>query len=446
MTAPSALLKDLLHLEHKLASRYPEWLNTIRNAAFSSISERGFPTFKDEDWRYTRMASILSVPFQPAPSGMDHLFSCDAIDKLAGNFSGIRLVFINGHFIPGLSSQGSLKDGVRVESLGTILSQGANEHDLTRLFAGHVALAEPSHAFTSLNLALTEDGAFISIPPNTIIEEPISLVFLSDTGTTPLISNPRTVILAGANSSATVIEVYTGVLDNLYFTNAVTDIVLEEGANIDHYKVQNETSKAFHIALLNVHQERGSHFSSHLTALGAAIGRVEVRVALKAENAEATLNGLYLPDSGQYLDNPILVEHRAPRCSSRQLYKGVVNGTGRGGFYGRIIVQPNAMKTDASQSNKNLLLSESAQVDTRPRLEILADDVKCAHGATVGKLNDEALFYLRSRGIPIASARGLLIYAFVSEMVNLVRVKPLRSYLEELISGRLSANHLEGVV
>ncbi len=443
---PPLFTQELSHLEHKLDSRYPAWLNTLRHTAFSSVLERGFPTYKDEDWRYTRIASILAVPFKPAQSGMDHFFSCDAIDKLAGRFGETRLVFVNGHFVPALSSQGLLKGGttlgghvapakgVRVESLGAVLSQNeaSQEPNLSRLFL------ESAHAFTALNLALTEDGAFITIPPNTTIEEPISLVFLSDTGATPFVSNPRTVILAGANSRATVIETYTGVLDNLYFTNAVTDILLEEGAKMDHYKVQNETRKSFHVALLNVRQERGSKFSSHLSALGAAIGRHEVRVALNAEEAETTLNGLYLPESGQYLDNPILVEHRAPRCISRQRYKGVIDGDGRGGFYGRIIVQPNAMKTDASQSNKNLLLSESAQVDTRPRLEILADDVKCAHGATVGQLDDEALFYLRSRGISLDNARGLLTYEFVSEMLNRVAVKPLQSYLTELILSRFS--------
>jgi len=424
-------------LEHKLDSRYPDWLNKLRHTAFSSVLDKGFPTYKDEDWRYTRVASILAIPFKPAQSGMDHLFSCDAIDKLAGRFGETRLVFVNGHFVSELSSQGPLKDGVRVESLGAVLSQGGP--NLSHLFAGDAPLhEEESHVFTALNLALTEDGAFITIPPNTTVSDPISLVFLSDTGATPFVSNPRTIILAGANSRATVIEVYTGILDNLYFTNAVTDILLEDGAQVEHYKVQNEAHKSFHVALLNVRQGRGSKFSSHLTALGGAIGRHEMRVALTEEGAEATLNGLYLPESGQYLDNPILVEHRAPRCTSRQLYKGVIDGDGRGGFYGRIIVQQNAMKSDASQSNKNLLLSESAQVDTRPRLEILADDVKCVHGATVGQLDDEALFYLRSRGIPLENARGLLTYAFVSEMLNLIRVKPLQSYLTELVLSRFS--------
>jgi Fe-S cluster assembly protein SufD len=429
--------EEIANLEHKLDSRYPAWLNTLRHTAFASLLERGFPTVKDEDWRYTRVASILATPFKPAKSSMDHLFSCDAIDKLAGDFGGIRLVFVNGHFMPTLSSSGQFKEGIQIESLATILSQGQHEATLSRLF-NHF-----SNAFTALNLALTEDGAFIFIPPNTIIEEPIAVVFLSDASITPFVSNPRSVIIAGAGSRATVIEVYTGILDNLYFTNAVTDILLEEGAKIDHYKVQNETHKAFHIALLNLHQERGSQFSSHLTALGATIGRHEVRVSLNAEGAETNLNGLYLAESGQYLDNPVLVLHHAPRCTSRQLYKGVIDGDGRGGFYGRIVVAQDAMKTDAVQANKVLLLSDLAQADTRPRLEIFADDVKCAHGATVGQLDDASLFYLRSRGIPLDNARSLLTYAFVSEMLSLVRVKPLQAYLTELTLSRFAGRALE---
>jgi Fe-S cluster assembly protein SufD len=320
--------EELSHLEHKLDSRYPAWFNTLRHTAFSSVLERGFPISKDEDWRYTRIAPILSTPFKPAQS-VDHCLSNDAIDNLAGHFGGVRLVFVNGHFVSTLSSLGPLKgvphparaprpagaachpNGVRVESLGAILSS-CQESDLSRLLQGPLSLSESAHAFTALNLALTEDGAFIYIPPNTTIEEPISLVFLSDVGATPFISNPRSVILAGENSRATVIEVYTGTLDHLYFTNAVTDIILEEGAQIEHYKVQNESQKSFHVALLNLQQGRGSQFLGHLTAFGAAIGRHEVKVRLTAKDAETTLNGLYLPDSGQYLDNPTLIEHRAP--------------------------------------------------------------------------------------------------------------------------------------
>ena len=440
--SPTLLMEALAPLEHKLDSRYPAWLNDLRHAAFSFVLDRGFPTFKDEDWRYTRIAPLLSIPFKPAQPGIDHCLSIDAIDQLAGNFggpataNGARLVFINGHFVPTLSSHERLKDGVRVESFGAILSKSPQDPTLSRLLS--MDIPGDGHAFTALNLALTEDGAFIYIPPNTTVEEPISLVFLSDAGATPFVSHPRSVVFAGANSRATIIEVYTGILDHLYFTNAVTEMILEEGARIDHYKVQNETRKSFHIGLLNVRQGQGSHFLSHLTALGATIGRHEVRVALQAKEAQATLNGLYLPDSGQYLDNPTLIKHQASSCASHQLYKGVIDGEGRGGFYGRVVVAQDAMKTDARQSNKVLLLSESAQADTRPRLEIFADDVKCAHGATVGQLDDEALFYLRSRGIPLQNARGLLTHAFISEMLNLVRVKPLQSYLTALVLSRFS--------
>jgi Fe-S cluster assembly protein SufD len=244
-------------------------------------------------------------------------------------------------------------------------------------------------------------------------------------------------VLAGARSRATIVEMHTSILDNLYFTNTVSDVILGDSADVEYYKVQNEGKKGFHLSLLNVRQGRGSHFSGHLTALGAAIGRHEVRVELPEEGAEVSLNGLYLPNKSQYMDQPIFVRHIAPRCTSRQLYKGVIGDAGRGGFYGKVYVAPNAVKTDASQSNKNLLLSESAQAETRPRLEILADDVKCSHGATVGKLDDEALFYLRSRGIGLNEARSLLTYGFVSEMINRVRLLPLKNYLSEIILSRV---------
>jgi Fe-S cluster assembly protein SufD len=292
---------------------------------------------------------------------------------------------------------------------------------------------ESSHSFASLNNALTEDGALIQISEGTTVLEPITVLFLSDCGMAPMLSHPKLVVLAGAKSRATVVEMHTGILDNPYFTNAVSNVILKEGAEVAYYKVQNECRKGFHFSLLNVRQDRESKFSGHLTALGAAIGRHEVVALLDREGAEVSLNGLYLPGRGQYMDHPIFIRHIAPQCTSRQLYKGVLGDEGRGGFYGKIYVAPNAVKTDAHQSNKNLLLSESAQVETRPRLEILADDVKCSHGASVGQLDSESLFYLRSRGIRLDAARSLLTYGFVSEMLNKVHLVPLRNYLSEMV-------------
>ena len=431
--AANAFPQAISRLQAKPNGHHPGWLKELRRSAFQWVSQQGFPSAKDEAWKYTRVAPILEVPFEPAEPGTSRRLSAAAIDQLAGDFGGPRLVFVNGYFAAELSSLKKLPNGVQVKSLASVLAEEgeALEPILSRPFR------EQPHAFTALNAALAEDGAFIRIPANTTIEEPIHLVFISDTGATPHVSHPRSLVMAGAGSRATIIETHAGILGDVYLSNAVTEVVLDEGATVEHYKLQNETETAFHVALLSVRQGRGSRFSTHSVALGSSIARHEVKVALEAPGAEVVLNGLYMPRGEQHLDNPTTIEHAAPQCTSRELYKGVVDGHGRGVFDGRIVVRPGAMKTDASQTNKNLLLSESAQVDTRPRLEIFADDVKCAHGAAVGQLDQDAVFYLRSRGIPEDAARGLLTYAFANEMLGLIRVEPLRLHVERLVAWRL---------
>ena len=427
----------------------PAWLEGLRSAAFQRVSERGFPTARDDAWKYTRVAPIVEFSVEataraaqraaeetaalPSATALRQRLSFGAIDELAGDLGGTRLVFVNGHLAPDLSSLKTLPKGVRVRSLAAALIDEGDSLEalLSRPFR------EQTHAFTALNAACAEDGAFIQIPANIAVEEPIHLVFLSDTGATPLVSHPRSFVMAGAGSRSTIVETYVGVLGELYFTNAVTEVVLGDCAVVDHYKVQNEKSAAFHVALLDVRQGRASRFTAHSVALGASIARHEVNVRLQAPGAELSLHGLYMPRNHQHLDNPTTVEHDAPQCTSRQLYKGVVDGHGRGVFDGRIVVCPGAVKTDASQRNKNLLLSTSAEADTRPRLEILADDVKCVHGATVGQINEDVVFYLRSRGIPDQAARDTLTYAFVGEMLELISVGPLRSHVEKLVGSRL---------
>jgi Fe-S cluster assembly protein SufD len=273
-------------------------------------------------------------------------------DRLAGDLGGTRLVFVNGHYAPALSSLKELPRGAKVRSLAYVLLEEGESLELLlwRLFR------EQPQAFTALNAALAEDGAFVRIPANTTIKEPIHLVFVSDTGARPLVSHPRSVVLAGAGSRATIVETHVGIPGGVYFTNAVTEVVLEEGAAVEHYKVQNEAETAFHVAFLGVQQGRASRFSAHSVALGASLARHEARVRLEAPGAETVLNGLYMARGKQHLDNPTTIEHSAPQCTSRELYKGVVDERGRGVFDGRIVVHPGAMKTDASQTNKNLLL------------------------------------------------------------------------------------------
>jgi Fe-S cluster assembly protein SufD len=423
-------------LEPEASHEDPEWLTGVRRSASDWVHAHGFPTRKDEDWRYTRLEPILEVPFERASPRLSYERALIAIDGLSADLGGVRLIFVNGHFAPELSRVAELPDGATVTNLASMLAEG--DERLEPIFSR--TFAPFHHAFAALNTALTGDGAFVSLAANTVIEAPIELVFFSETNGAPLVSNPRSIVLAGPGSQATVVETHTGLPGEIYCTNAVTEVVLDPGAVVEHYKIQDEADSAFHLALLDVRQDRESHFSSHVFALGSHIARHEVRVYLEGEGAEVRLDGLYLPRGDQLHDNPVLVEHAAPRGTSRQLYKGVVDEHGHGVFNGHIVVRTGAPGTDARQTNKNLLLSDDAEVDTRPRLEILTDDVKCAHGAAVGRLDEEALFYLRSRGVPEQAARAILTYAFAREMVDLIPIEGLRSRVENLVADRLATS------
>ena len=435
-TSPRGLA-GLAVLEPTLDGQQLQWVTGMRRAAIEWVDKHGFPTLKDEDWKYTRIKTLLAVPFEASTSA-SWLPSSSEIDELAGDLGGTRLVFVNGHLVPQLSSLTSLPGATRVTSFASALVEHATllEPILANLLPQH------RHAFTALNTALGVDGAFIQIPPDTSIPAPIHLVFLSDPGALPIVSSPRSVVLAGARSRATIVETHVGI-SGVYLTNAVTEVILEDGARVEHFKIQDEADTAFHFGALHVRPGRDSSFSTHGFALGAAIARHEVWVRLESEGADVSLNGLYLPTGNQHHDNPTLIEHVAPHCTSCQLYKGILGGHGRGVFNGRVVVGHEALDTDASQTNKNLLLSDSAEVDTRPRLEILTDDVRCTHGAAVGQLDEDAVFYLRARGVPHLEARGLLTYAFAREMLELIQVKSLRSHVESKVAARLRTVHAE---
>jgi Fe-S cluster assembly protein SufD len=434
-TAATATVAELLsRLGFAPCGPSPAWLTPARQASVEWSTARGFPTLKDEDWKYTRLGPLLDVPFERAGTGAAHRVSPAVIDALSIDVASTRLVFVNGLFAPELSALTELPEGVTVTNLASVLAEGGA--GLEPFFSR--PWGEYDHAFTALNTALAEDGAFIQVAADTLVSAPIELVFLSDAQGFPIIANPRSLILAGPRSRVTVIETYAGTTGDATCTNAVTQLVLDEGAQVEHYKIQDEPDTAFHLALLDVRQGPDSRFSSDSVALGSKIARNEVHVRLEGEGAKVSIDGLYLPRGDQHHDNPILIEHAAPRCTSRQLYKGIVDERGHGVFNGRIIVWPDAPGTDASQINKNLLLSDHAEVDTRPRLEILTDDVKCTHGAAVGALDEDALFYLRSRGVAYEAARALLTYAFAREMLDLIESESLRAHVETLVAGRLS--------
>jgi Fe-S cluster assembly protein SufD len=343
---------------------------------------------------------------------------------------------VDGRLAPGVSSLAP-EGGLEIGSLADALARepGRIEPYLGRLLGGD----ETSPTFADLNAAFLEDGAFVFVPPGLAVEKPIHLVFLSSraAGPAPSLSHPRNLIVAGRGSQARIVESYGGVPGATYLTNTVTEVALEDGAILDHYKVQRESEAAFHVALMDVRQGRASRFTSRSFSLGGGLVRNDVRQLFAAEGGECVLDGLFVAGGQQHTDTHTVIDHAHPHCTSRELYKGVLDGRARGVFVGRILVREGASKTDAHQTNKNLLLSREALVDSVPQLEILASDVKCKHGSTTGQLDPAALFYLRSRGITEAAARSLLVCAFAGEVVARVAVPSLRAGLERHLQERL---------
>jgi Fe-S cluster assembly protein SufD len=404
--------------------------SALRQAAFARFLEVGLPTAADESWKYTSLGALAQVPFE-APgavgAGEERLVQAWAAPD------SLQLVFVDGRHRPELSSPPSSSGGIFLGSLRAALAE--RPELVGRELGRHADFRRD--ALTALNTAFIEDGAFIHLPDGAAVEAPIHLLFISSAEGRATLSHPRNLIVAGASSRATVIETYAGPPDAVYLTNAVTEIVLGHGAQMEHCKLQRESERAFHIALLQVTQGRDSRFTSHSLALGGGLARNEVRTVFASQGGECALNGLYMASGKQHLDNRTLIDHKSPRCTSRELYKGVLDGESHVVFGGRVLVREDAQKTDARQINRNLLLSEGAVIDTKPQLEIFADDVKCAHGAAVGELDEDALFYLRSRGLELKAARSLLTWAFAAEMVDLIPLRPLRSRVRELVTSRL---------
>ncbi len=433
---PNSYLKDFVGRDLGESGDGPLWLQTRRMEAASRFAALGFPARRDEDWRFTNITPIAETPFQRAVS---YALTPEQLKPFTyEGLNGTRLVFVNGRYAPELSQRGLLPAGVEVTTLAAAYE---SDPETIRTHLAATALFQ-DHAFVALNTAALEDGAFIRIPRNAIVEDPIQLLYVSAPGDYPTVAHPRALIVAGDHSEATIIESYHGTAEAVYFTNAVTEVALGENATIDHYKVQQESLNAFHIATLQVTLAAHSNFSSHSIGLGGRIVRNEANATFKASGAECTLNGLYLASGTQIVDNHTAIDHAMPYCNSHELYKGILDGRAHGVFNGKILVRPDAQKTDAKQTNQTLLLSNQARIDTKPQLEIFADDVKCTHGATIGQLSDEALFYLRSRGIPQGEARALLTYAFAAEVVQRIKVEAIRTTLDHAL---LAARALEGL-
>jgi Fe-S cluster assembly protein SufD len=414
------------------AGREPAWLAEGRRAALARFEALGLPTPRHEDWRFTSLAALAPLELGRAPEAPGEAAAALVASLPAAE--GARLVFVNGRHRPELSSRAGLPRGALLTTLAEALRDAP---EAVRPHLGRLA-APGDHAFVAANAALFEDGAFLSLPANARVEAPVRLAFVTD-ASRPQAAHPRTLVVAGEGARATLEEVFIGGDGAPYLTNAVTELALAAGAELEHVRLQAEGASAFHVSVVHAEQGAGSRLRAHAFALGGRLSRSEIRARLAGEEAQVAANGLYMASDEQLVDNFSWVEHAVPRCTTTESYKGILGGKARGVFSGRIRVLPGAQKTVAHQMNSNLLLSDDAVVDTKPQLEIFADDVKCGHGGTVGQLDEAALFYLRSRGLGEVEARSLLIWAFASEMVGLVGAPALRAGAKRLVAARLPA-------
>lgn len=407
------------------------WVAALREEAIDALASTGFPGKKVEEWKYTNVTPLTKRPFAIARDGGEGIAPHSLAPWSFPDLSCKYAVFINGHFSSALSDLDNLPTGVEVSTLADILQTRPEVAEKALRRNGY----DSSRAFTALNSALMTDGAVIILGEG-VDSPPLHLLFVNKGGSEQA-AFIRNIIIGGRGSRATIIESYAGAEGESYFTSAVTDIVTEQDARIEHIKVQQEGSSAYHIGAIKADQHRDSAFISHSISLGAALARTDIDSTLNDEGASCFLNGLYLARDGQHVDHHTRVDHASPRCRSEEIYKGVIDGRARAVFNGKIVIRESAVKTDARQSNRNLLLSKAGHVDTKPEFEIYADDVQCTHGATVGQLDDEALFYLQSRGINEERARDILVKAFVDDILSHIETDALRARIGEFVTARL---------
>ncbi len=411
-----------------------KYLSSQRLAAINAFRETGFPSSRQEDWKYTDVRPIAKKRFvNLSAAGSVHI-APDEIHSL--KFQGgqcIDLVFINGVYSEACSNPDGLPEDVSVKNLADALG----DHD--SLLEEYLTRDDENktNVFATLNTAFIQHGIYINVPQGVRIKKPINILYVTkDTGK-PHVTHPRNLIVMGKHSEAILIENYVGLDAADYFTNTVTQIVLAENAILRYYKAQEESPKASHISNLNVRQDKNSRFESHLLSLGGALIRNDTHIRLTAEGAGVIMHGLYMTEDQQHIDNHLRVDHLSPHTVSVQNYRGVLRGKSRAVFNGKIVVHPQAQKTESRQNNANLLLSDDAEIDTKPELEIYADDVKCSHGATVGQLDQDMLFYLRTRAIDEATAKSLLTYTFMAEIIAAIDSTPIRNGFRNRVINKL---------
>jgi Fe-S cluster assembly protein SufD len=424
-------LESFSEFQKRASGRNLPWLRKLREDAFARFSEVGFPTTHDEDWRFTNLAPIARSSFHLAGKKFAQLVP--GLESWIIDGCAARLVFLNGRFAPELSNAGALPKGIVAASMR---EQVEGNSDLLKAHLARYSDIQRD-PFCALNTAFVEDGAYVHARRGTVLETPIHLLFVSSAEHAALMSHPRNLLIFEDQSQGTVVEEYVSLGRGAMLSNSVTELVAGEDANVSHYLIEREHREAFNISTLTIRQGRSANVASHSILLGGGLVRNNVHPVLAGEGGECLINGLFVGSGTQHLDNFMHVEHASPHSSSRQFYNGILDDRARGVFHGRIVVHKDAQKTDAKQTNRNLLLSDDAQIDTKPQLEIYADDVKCTHGATIGQIDENALFYLRSRGMDEAAARQLLLLAFASECVERMKTGPAQVYVERLIHQHL---------
>jgi Fe-S cluster assembly protein SufD len=409
------------------------WLHEQQDSALQVLRDKGFPTTRVEEWRYTDINPILKRNFNFSLP-QDGFNAESALESARiSDLDCYEMVFINGKFLSGHSTLSNLPEKIIIKSLNTAIID--NDNWISQYLNSQ--LHSDKNGFVALNTAFIEDGAAIFIPDKVELEKPVNLIFLTDNTNDAAASNVRNLLVLGKNAKANVIETYFGTENKDYFTNTISEVCLADGASLQHYKLQQEATNAYHLGYMHVGQEMHSKFVSHQVSLGSKLSRSEIDISLKGSGAECSLNGLYMATDKQHVDHHTRVDHLSPNTSSKETYRGVLGGRARGVFNGKIIVHKDAQKTDAHLTNANLLLSADAEVDTKPELEIYADDVKCSHGATVGQLDQQMLHYLRTRAIKEDVARSLLTFAFADEVVRRIDYAEIRNRLEKIIVGKL---------
>lgn len=410
---------------------WPAWVHSLRQSGLAHFSEMGYPTPADEEWRFTPVNGIADLPFLPmleAPrlKGLK-------IDLPNQEKGWPRLVFVDGHFAPGLSRWDGLGQGIRIGNLAGALRDG--QWDLEPHLARHGRPMD--NPFLALNTAFFTDGAVIGIDKGQTLDVPIQVLHLTVNPARGAASHVRNLVIAQPESKIVLIEEYINISGQACVTNAATEVVIGENASVEHCRIQNEGLENFHIGAVQASQEANSQYLNHSISMGARLARLNIGTAFRGENCLCTFNGLYLAGSDQLVDHHTVMDHAKPNCESHEYYHGILAGTGKAVFNGKIFVRKDAQKTNAKQNNRNLLLSDEATIDTKPQLEIFADDVKCTHGATVGQLQEEALFYLRSRGIGEKMARQILIHAFAKEVLERISLSEVQNQLDTKVMERL---------